>query len=342
MRTIRLTPPLGSGFQTRFGPGCLTVLAAVCLTAAGGAAEPAARDGEPEPPPKPEVLSLPTSDGVEIAAWFYGVASDTKPSATVVLLHDLGGSHETVEPLAKALQEAGCNVVAPDLRGHGKSQIAQPARPAGEAGQSALLKSRDFEAMIATGGGRLREQASIRGDVEAVRNWIKQQAVQGRGDLENLYLVGSGLGAALAAAWTVQDAAWPPIASGRQGGHVKGVVMIDPTFVTKGFSIGKPIAVEPVKTRVPIMIIGGDDGDAGKVFDQLKRSRPTGWFDSRMYDAEARRNTSPAKDSEASVLFIKLGGRLSRDKLAAARSADARQPDPARLIRTFIDVTAGR
>jgi pimeloyl-ACP methyl ester carboxylesterase len=318
------------------------VLAAVCLTAAGGAAEPAARDGEPEPPPKPEVLSLPTSDGVEIAAWFYGVASDTKPSATVVLLHDLGGSHETVEPLAKALQEAGCNVVAPDLRGHGKSQIAQPARPAGEAGQSALLKSRDFEAMIATGGGRLREQASIRGDVEAVRNWIKQQAVQGRGDLENLYLVGSGLGAALAAAWTVQDAAWPPIASGRQGGHVKGVVMIDPTFVTKGFSIGKPIAVEPVKTRVPIMIIGGDDGDAGKVFDQLKRSRPTGWFDSRMYDAEARRNTSPAKDSEASVLFIKLGGRLSRDKLAAARSADARQPDPARLIRTFIDVTAGR
>jgi len=328
---------------SRVGPWCLAPLAAACLAAASTAAEPPGKEDEPAPPPPPQVLTLPTTDGVAIAAWFYGVASDVEPVATVVVVHDLGGSHETVEPLAKALQEAGCNVVAPDLRGHGKSELDKLARVAGETGQSALLKSGDFAAMTASGGGRVRDQSAIRGDLEVVRNWIKQRADQGALDLDNLYLVGSGLGATVAATWAVQDAAWPPIASGPQGGHVKGLVLIDPAFVTKGFSIGKILPLEPLRTTLPIMVIsGGDDGDGTKVFDQLKRNRPTAWFDSRLYDAEARRNTSPAKDSEASLWLIKLGGRLARDKLAAARSADARQPDPARLILTFINVTTGR
>jgi pimeloyl-ACP methyl ester carboxylesterase len=343
MRTDHQPPCVRERFSLRFGPWCLAPLAAACLTAAGIAAEPAANEGEPAPPPPPQVLSLPTSDGVTIAAWFYGVASDVEPLATVIVIHDLGGSHETVEPLAKALQEAGCNVVAPDLRGHGKSEIGKLAAVAGEAGQSALLKSGDFAAMTATGGGRLREQSAVRGDLEVVRNWIKAQADTGKLDLDTLYLVGSGLGATVAATWAVQDAAWPPIATGRQGGDVKGLVLIDPAFVTKGFSIGKTLALEPLKTTLPIMVIGGGDaGDATKVFDQLKRHRPTGWFDNRLYDAEARRNTSPAKDSDASLWLIKLGGRLAGDKLAAARSADARQPDPARLILTLISVTSGR
>jgi alpha-beta hydrolase superfamily lysophospholipase len=343
MRTDHHPPSLRERFSLRVGPWCLAPLAAACLAAAGSAAEPAAKEGEPAPPPPPQVLSLPTSDGVAIAAWFYGVASDVEPLATVIVVHDLGGSHETVEPLAKALQEAGCNVVAPDLRGHGKSAVGRLVGAAGEAGQSALLKSGDFAAMAATGGGRLREQSAVRGDLEVVRNWTKAQADDGKLDLDNLYLVGSGLGATVAATWAVQDAAWPPIATGLQGGQVKGLVLIDPAFVTKGFSIGKTLALEPLKTKLPIMVIsGGDDGDATKVFDQLKRHRPTAWFDNRLYDAEARRNTSPAKDTDATLWLIRLGGRLAGDKLAAARSADARQPDPARLILTFISVTSSR
>jgi pimeloyl-ACP methyl ester carboxylesterase len=289
------------------------------LAMACQAAEPAAKPSTPEPPPPPQVLSLPTSDGIDIAAWFYGVAGDVESLATVVVLHDLGGSHETVEPLAKALQQSGCNVVAPDLRGHGKSQIAQLVRSAGEAGQPALLRSSDFAAMTATGGGRFRDQSAIRGDLEVVRNWIKQQSDGGTLSLDNLYLIGSGLGAAVAAAWTVQDAAWPAIATGQQGGHVRGLVMIDPAFVTKGFSIGKSLSVEP-----------------------LKRARPAGWYDNRLTNAETRRNTSPATDSEASLLFVKFGGRLTGDKLAAARSVDPRRPDPARLIVAFIKQTDER
>lgn len=345
---MRTTPPSSPPRNRRLspvGPWCLALLLATCLTASCPAADPPGkeRDEEPAPPPTPQVLTLPTTDGVALAAWFYGVASDVEPVATVVLVHDLGGSHETVEPLAKALQEGGCNVVAPDLRGHGKSEIGRFARAAGDSRQSALLKSVDFAAMTASGGGSLRKQSASRGDLEVVRNWLTTQAAEGKFDLENLYLVGSGLGATVAATWTVHDAAWPPIASGPQGGDVKGLVLIDPAFVTKGFSIGKTLGLEPIKSRLPIMVIsGGDDGDATKVFDQLKRNRPGAWFDSRLQDAETRRNTSPAKEADASLWLIKLSSRLARDKLAAARAADPRQVDPARLILTLIKVTASR
>jgi pimeloyl-ACP methyl ester carboxylesterase len=339
MRIDHTTPPLWNGFWR----WCFGAFAAAGLGVACGAAEPAGKSGDEKLPAEPEAITLPTTDGVEIGAWVYRVAADTAPLATVLLLHDLGGSHESVEPLAKALQAGGCNVVAPDLRGHGKSQIAKLARAAGAGGQSGLLKSGDFAAMAATAGGRLREQSAVRGDVEVVRNWIKQQANQGTLDLDKLYIVGSGLGAAVGATWTALDAAWPPIASGPQGGQVRGLVMIDPPFVTKGFSIAKPLAVEPLKSSLPIMFVsGGEDGDASKVFDQLKRARPSGWYDSRLFDGETRKNTSPAKDSEASLVFLKLGGKLTGDKLAAARAADPRQPDPAKLILAFIQTAAGR
>lgn len=339
MPTDQAAPPLRNGCCRR----CFVAIAAAGLGAACGAAEPAGKADGKEPPPGPEAITLQTTDGLELRAWVYRVAADADPLATVLLLHDLGGSHESVEPLAKALQVGGCNVVAPDLRGHGKSQIPDLARRAGAAGQSNLLKSADFAAMAATGGGRVRAQAATRGDVEVVRNWIKQQANQGTLDLDRLFVVGSGLGATVGATWTALDAAWPPIASGPQGGQVRGLVMIDPAMVAKGFPITKPLATEPLRSNLPIMVIaGGEDDDAGKVFEQLKRARPSGWYDSRKVDAEQRSNTSPAKDSEASLVFVKLGGKLAGDKLAAARAADPRQPDPAKLILTFIETADDR
>ncbi|NBW88060.1 MAG: hypothetical protein EBR23_14840, partial [Planctomycetia bacterium] len=69
----------------------------------------------------PQELLLETSDGVAIAAWYYPLPKDAASLGTVILIHDIDGSHRTVEPLAKALQAAGCAVVAPDLRGHGAS-----------------------------------------------------------------------------------------------------------------------------------------------------------------------------------------------------------------------------
>ena len=298
------------------------------------AADPAAKTKD-QGPPEPRAFTVTTSDAVTISGRYYEAQGDEPALATVMLLHDLGGSHDTLAPLAKALQAGGCSVVAPDLRGHGASLVPKLDKAAGGGKQANLLKSPDFAAMTASAGGRLRDQSAVRGDVESIRNWIKQNADGSKLGLDRLYLVGSGLGASIAAGWTVADADWPPIASGKQGGDVKGLVMIHPAFVVKGFTIGKPLASPLVKTDLPIMLIaGGEDRDATKIFEQLKRARPTSWFDTRA--------ASPAKDSEATLVFVKLGGRLTGDALAAVRSGDPRQPDPARLILAFIKASNGR
>ena len=85
------------------------------------AAAPAATPATTDPLEPARIKNLdPTTDGVEIAAWHYPAPESAPPVATVILIHDLGGSHRTVEPLAKSLQAAGCTVVVPDLRGHGE------------------------------------------------------------------------------------------------------------------------------------------------------------------------------------------------------------------------------
>ncbi len=304
---------------------------------------------EEVPPPESQELRLETTDGVGLAVQYFATAGDTKPAATVILVHDLGGSSDALVPLAKTLQRAGCAVLVPDMRGHGESNIPAYERAAADGNQSKLLKLPDFKAMAVTGGGRVRGRSDFRGDVEAVRHWIKENARNENLDLEKLVVVGSGLGAAIATTWTVADAAWPAIASGPQGGHVRALVLVDPAFATKGFIIGPSLGIEPVKTKLPIMIMAGTASrDAGKIFDQLKRSRPTAWFDSRLYDATERRNTSPAKDSEASLIYVQVDARdragrpLEGDGLAALASSDPQQRTPAALIAVFVRAIADR
>ena len=319
---------------------CLAVgVVAGCLQAA----EPANADSASKLPP-PVRLELQTSDRLKLATWYYPIREQDTPLATVLLLHDLGGSHESVEPLSLKLQASDCAVLTPDLRGHGESIDPKLERASGSRPPSELLKSQDFQAMIAMGGGLVRDQASVHGDIESVRRWIKEQpATKGGVNLSQLYIVGSGLGAALAANWTAADTAWPPITGGPQGGDVNGLVFIDPMSVAKGFSILPALSQEPVKTKLPLMVIAGPDRrDADKIFAQVKRWRPDDWFDSRL----GRR--SPAKDSEATLVYVELkgqdrrGARITGDGFAALRSENPQQPDPAYLILNFIKATSAR
>jgi alpha-beta hydrolase superfamily lysophospholipase len=299
------------------------------------------------PPPRPEAaapsrLALETTDGVDLAAWYYAVPEGDETIGTVILLHELGGSHLTVEPLARALQAAGCSVVAPDLRGHGESRMKN--FPASQEDQSRLLKKPDLEMMAATRGGQLRDQSGVRGDVECVRNWIKAQADKGLLRMKPLIVVGSGLGAAVGTAWTAADSLWPTIASGDQGRDVSGVVMVSPTFMTKGYSIGPTLATEAIRRKVPLLIIAGaDDRDATKVFDQLKRQRPREWFDSR-FPTVGEKDASPVAAADASLTLVTSPLTKSGDALASHQSADAksRAADPAGLILGFLRVASGR
>jgi len=301
--------------------------------AAAGPAQPRA-EATSDKPAKPEELVLATTDGIDLYAWYYParVAEDDSPKATVILLHDLEGSHRSVEPLAMALQSAGCDVVAPDLRGHGGSTN----RGGGDV-DLRLLKKADFELMAATRGGQIRDQSAIRGDVETVRNWIKRKAEDGKLDMNRLFVVGSGLGAAVAAAWTAEDANWPAGTKGDQGRQVRGLVLISPAWTTRGFSISGPLANDAVRADVPVMVIAGRaDRDATKVFDQLKRQRLTSWFQQRSDGTKdkAAKLEDPAK---ASLFFFEFDSTRTADALASDRTLN-----PATVIGKFFGMALAR
>jgi alpha-beta hydrolase superfamily lysophospholipase len=343
--------------------GLLALASVACLAdppAAPPAAAPAppAADPAPAPPPgpppapatrpaappaaggaaakaqQPEELLLDTSDGLELHAWYYPplLEEDEKPTATVILLHDLEGSHRSVEPLAVALQAAGCGVVAPDLRGHGASTAK-----GGDSLDVRGLKKADFELMAATRGGQIREQSAIRGDVEAVRNWIRRKADEGEVDMRRLFVVGAGLGATVALAWTAEDASWPDGTKGPQGRQVRGVVLVSPAWTTRGFTINGPLANNVVKQEIPLMIVAGrSDRDSLKVFDQLKRQRPTDWFQQRS-DKTTDKATKLEDPTKASLFFIELDSTRTADALAGDRTLN-----PGTVIEKFIRMALDR
>lgn len=292
-------------------------LPAACLMAAvtlAAGRSPAADTATAEP--QVARLDLETSDGVRIAAWHYPVAAGVKSVATVILIHDIEGSHNTVDFLARSLQRAGCTVVAPDLRAHGASGFrGDSAAGAKAGGDPRSLKKKDLETIAAAAGGRLREQSSVRGDIEAVRTWINRHSDGNAIDIDRLCVVGSGLGATLAAMWTVADWNWPPTTTGPQGRQVRALALVSPVWATKGISISTPLATEPFKQGVPLMVFAGTkDKDAVRLFDQLRRMRPKEWLEQRAGQPPAK---APQVEqlADATAFFVQFDTSLAADKL---------------------------
>ena len=299
------------------------------------AAETPAAESEDDTAPRK--LKLETSDGMRLAAWYYPVAGDERPIATVILVHDLEDTHKSVEPLAIALRQQGFAVVAPDLREHGASK-QQPAEDGrGEVPDGKLLKKNELEMIAMSSGGRIRDQSSLRGDIEAVRNWIKGRSDAGELDIDRLFIVGSGSAGMLAAMWTAADWSWLPTTSGPQGQQVRGVVLVSPVWTVKGLSISTAMASDAMKHQVPILVLGGgNDRDATRLFEQLKRQRPNKWFEQlagKPYELAPKLKAV----GDATLFYIQLESTLSADKLASDRSA--RSSD---RIKTFFSLILDR
>ena len=288
-----------------------------------------------------EELRLETSDGIRIAAWYYPVPDDAKAAATVILVHDMEGSHKTVDTLARSLQRSGCAVVAPDLRCHGGSggrpTALNGSGTKGDAADPRLLKKIDLESMASATGGRLRDQSAMRGEIEAVRNWIKQKSDAGALDIDQLCVVGCGLGATLASMWTAADWNWPPTTTGPQGRQVRALALISPVWATKGISMSVPLTSEALQRRIPILVLAGKgDRDAVRLFDQLKRFRPAEWFQQR--DGSASDKAKDLEDpARGTAFFIQLDTSLTADKLANDPSLNV-----ADQIKTFFALALAR
>jgi esterase/lipase len=71
-----------------------------------------------EPPKNFTEVSLMTSDGISLKAWY----TPTQNSAAVILVHGATGSREGIKAYAELLAKHGFGVLAFDMRGHGESE----------------------------------------------------------------------------------------------------------------------------------------------------------------------------------------------------------------------------
>lgn len=303
------------------------ILVATALLAAATITTTTTTEAQEPSPPAAEEQVLETSDGLRFGAWYYPPPGETKPTATVILVHDIEGSHKSVGDLARSLQRAGCAVVAPDLRGHGSQ-----AQRSGDGDAHRSLRKVDFEAMAAS-HGRVRDDpaSSHRGEIEAVRCWIKNQADAGRLDLDRLCVVGSGLGATLATMWTAADWNWPPTTAGPQGQQVRALVLVSPAMSKRGLSMTAPLSSEAIRFNVPVMVLAGTgDREASRFFDQVKRFRSKAWFQQRdgQPPEKARDLEGPG---DATAFLIQCNTTLSGDKLATDPTVNV-----ADKVKTFL------
>jgi pimeloyl-ACP methyl ester carboxylesterase len=251
-----------------------------------------------------ETTSLTTRDGVLLKiSYFPGNARKGSPQARqttpVVFLHDHKGSRAVFASLVQKLQAGGKGegerpafaAVTVDLRGHGEStKVANNAQLELSA---AKLNKEDLIAMASY-------------DLDAVRNFLVSKNDEGELNLNKLCLVGSGMGANVAANWALTDWSYPPLAIGKQGQDVKAIVMISPRWTYNGLLMQGPMQFRALKERVAWMIVYGEKDpkfqtDAVRINKQLERFHPP-------TDETGAKRTS-------GLTVVKLNTRLQGDSL---------------------------
>lgn len=224
-----------------------------------------------------EDVTLLTQDGVQLVATYFPSPrprgkADPKQVTPVVLLHDYKSTRAVFYPLAQRLtapkdnDEPGFAVLTVDLRAHGDSTKQTLPDASTIDLDSSRLRRQDFMAMAEF-------------DMEAIRSFLVSKNDQGELNLNKLCLVGSGMGASIAANWALKDWTAPPLAIVKQGQDVKAIVLISPSWSFNGLSFQAPMRFAPLKQNVAwLLMCGGEDtkaqGDLRRIFKQLERFHP--------------------------------------------------------------------
>jgi pimeloyl-ACP methyl ester carboxylesterase len=226
----------------------------------------------------PEVISLATKDGVQLKCTYFPASvrkgsPQAKQTAPVVLLPDLKGTRAMFTSLAERLQapaEGEGNrpsfaVMTVDLRGHGESTTQVAGGGQTELDPARLTKN-DLLAMVQF-------------DMEAVRSFLVERNDAGELNLNKLCLIGSGLGASVAANWALKDWSTPPLAIVKQGQDVKALVLISPRWSNNGLSMQMPMRFRPLTQNAAWMLTYGEKDkkvkeDSERIRKQLARFHP--------------------------------------------------------------------
>jgi pimeloyl-ACP methyl ester carboxylesterase len=229
---------------------------------------------------EPQIQELITRDGVRLVATYYP-SKLGKKATPVLLLHDWKESRTVFDPLAQKLsrgsqkREEGAApgvefdpfaVVTVDLRGHGDSVRQVAPNGATRELSAAKLGKRDFQDMILH-------------DMEAVRKLLREKNDAGELNLNQLCLLGAGMGASVAVNWAAIDWSTPPLAAVKQGQDVRAMVLVSPPWKFQGITINEALRQRDIQRDVAtLLIFGGEErrarADAERVFKSLEKYHP--------------------------------------------------------------------
>jgi len=197
-------------------------LLGVCFSVAGA---PEKADSKKEKLPEAKDTVLLTNDGLKLATTYYPVTKEKgRDAVPVVLLHAHKGSRKDYAELAVSLQKLGHAVLVPDLRGHGDSTELR--------GRAGALTAEDLS--------RADYGRMVTGDMEALKDFLRQENNDGKLNIEKLCVVGAEMGASVALTWTQFDWSRPPVGVCKLGQDVKALVLISPEWSTPGLPL-KPV-----------------------------------------------------------------------------------------------------
>ncbi|MBQ8363757.1 MAG: alpha/beta fold hydrolase, partial [Thermoguttaceae bacterium] len=173
---------------------------------------------EPTKPMRLNQQQFTTRDGWRLVANYYKGAGNADAPA-VLLLHGRDGKKEDFDALAKKLAEQGCAVIVPDLRGCGEStSLAVNDMSRGPRGMRRPTERK----MSQFNNDDLR--ALIEYDKEVWFNFLLYLHNKELLNVKKTVIVGSELGAALAATWARDD--WN--GKGDAAQNVVGVALLSP------------------------------------------------------------------------------------------------------------------
>jgi dienelactone hydrolase len=181
-------------------------------------------------------VTLDTSDGWRIAAWYYAPEPTRAKAPGVILLHQFARDKSSWGALPKELVKQGYAVIAIDLRGHGES-----VGPGGKHIAPNDLKDPEYTAMLR--------------DVRAADQYLGGQDGV---DRDRIGIIGASIGADLAIIY---------LSANR---HVRTAVCLSPGLDYHGL---KPLEFMKAVDKRPLYLIAAKaDAESAKAVDELSKA----------------------------------------------------------------------
>jgi hypothetical protein len=237
-------------------------LAAVVAVSSAAAQAPKTKPKGKDAPPEPEEVKLDANDGWQIhATYFPGKLK--KEAVPFILLHGWEGQRGDMDPLARFLQVQGHAAIAPDLRGHGQSNV----RPGSEKtiDDPNDLKRTDLDAMLR--------------DIEACKRFLRLKNNEGELNIESLCVVACDFSCILAVQWAALDWSATILPSYKNGRDVQALILLTPWQSYKGLTSQRALQHPALRTKLSFLIVAGADdsrgiSDAKKLNTSLEAFRP--------------------------------------------------------------------